>query len=137
YSAAAGLGSFCNGRRLRIKDLAPGAAVESEVVATGDRQHFIKCAEEAFFDELMRRHPIARSYADCFGHTLAAQGSIGGMADFGLRLWDIAATQLLIEEAGGKYVCAQTLEKPGVGTLYGIIFGKPKVVDWLVGVFKT
>lgn len=136
FSAAAGLGARCNGRRLRVGDLGPGRAVEGEIIAAGDRAHFIKCGREMDFDRLIRRHPQVRSYSDCFGHTMAASGSVGAMVDFGVRLWDVAATQVLIEEAGGKYVLAEKFEKPGHGIFYGIICGKPRVVDWLTPLFK-
>lgn len=134
FSAGAGLGAFRNGRRLRMAREAPGIA--DEIVATGDRAHFIKSGKEKAFDALVRRHPQVRSYSDCFGHTLAAAGAVGAMVDFGVRLWDISATELLITEAGGKYVVAQRLEKSGTGTLYGVICGKPRVVDWLLPIFS-
>lgn len=136
YSAARGLGAALNGRRIRLQDLGPGEKVEREVVATGDRMHFLKCGRARDFDRLMRRHPQVRSYADCFGHTLAARGAVGAMVDFGIRLWDMAASQVLIEEAGGRYAC---LLSPPPGDLgqgfYGIVCGKPAVVDWLLPLF--
>ncbi len=132
YSAAAGLGAFRDGERIRLHDLAPDERVEDEPIASGDRHQFLRSDRGEAFDALMRGHPRVRTYADCFGHTLAAEGAVGAMVDFGLRIWDLAATQVLIEEAGGRYVCAQTLERPGEGTLYGIICGKPRVVEWLL-----
>jgi histidinol phosphatase-like enzyme (inositol monophosphatase family) len=132
YSAAAGLGAWTGDRRLRLKDLDGGAAAPDEVVAVGDRGHFIKCGRQAAFDRLMRRHPQVRTYADCFGHTLAVRGAVGAMVDFGLKLWDIAATEVLITEAGGSYVCVESPQKPD--GLYSIVFGKPRVVDWLLPV---
>ena len=135
FHAGDGLGAFCNGRRVRVDDGRRNWPVFSEVVATGDRGHFIKAGKQGAFARLTRLHPQVRTYADCFGHTLAARGAVGAMVDFGVRIWDIAATELLIREAGGKYVCVQTVERPD-GTLYGIIFGKAKVVDWLVPLFR-
>ena len=134
FYAAEGLGAFCNGRRVRVDDAGRNWPVEGEIVATGDRAHFIKAGKQRAFDRLMRLHPQVRSYADCFGHTLAVRGAVGAMVDFGVRIWDISATELLIREAGGKYVRVQKLDRPD-GALYGIIFGKPKVVDWLVPLF--
>lgn len=136
FYAGAGLGAFCNGKRFRLHDQKPPLPAKDEIVATGDRAHFIKCGKEKAFEALVRRHPQVRSYSDCFGHTLAAAGSVGAMVDFGVKIWDICATQVLIEEAGGKYAVAQRLKKPGAETLYGIIFGKPRVVDWLLPIFR-
>ncbi len=135
YSAAAGLGAWVNRRRLRLQDLPSGRPVEDEILATGDRAHFGRCGRERLFDLLILGHPQVRSYADCFGHTLAASGAAGAMVDYGVRLWDVAATEVLIQEAGGRYVLAERIEKPKSGSFYGVVFGKPRVVDWILKLF--
>ncbi len=53
-----------------------------------------------------------------------------------VRLWDIAVIQLLIEEAGGEYLCVRQNEQPGVGTVYCAVFGKPKIVSSIVKLLK-
>lgn len=131
YSAAAGLGAFLDGRRLRLHDLGPREPIEGEVIATGDRGHFVRLGAERRFDKLMASHPQVRSYADCFGHTLAARGAVGAMADFGVKLWDIAATEVLVTEAGGRYELVSERPSPD-GAHYGVVFGKPRVVRWLL-----
>lgn len=140
YSAALGHGTYCNGmpQFVKAQSLPVKTSVKprEEIIVMGDRAQFVGVGKEAAFDALLREHPRVRIYPDCFGHTLAVSGAVGAMVDFGIHSWDIAATRLLIEEAGGKYVCAQTLKRPGKETLYGIIFGKPKVVDWLLPFFK-
>jgi fructose-1,6-bisphosphatase/inositol monophosphatase family enzyme len=135
YSAGLGLGTRRNGTRVRIRDLAPGESLEREVISAGDRSRFVQCRSAGAFDHLLRIHHNVRGYTDCLGHTLAAEGKVGATVDYGLKIWDLAATRLLIEEAGGKYVC--TYESPQQGQpIYGIIFGKPRVVNWLLEIFK-
>jgi histidinol-phosphatase len=134
YSAGLGLGAWCNGRRLHVRDV-PRAARSKEVISASDRARFVTCRRARAFDRLMRIHPQVRGYADCIGHTLAAEGKIGATVDYGLRLWDIAATQVLIEEAGGRYACTHRSRDAG-GDLYGIIFGKPSLVRWLERIFR-
>ena len=133
YSAGLGLGAWCNGRRLRVRDVAV-AARSREVISASDRPRFVRCRRAQAFDRLMRTHPQVRGYADCIGHTLAAEGKIGAAVDYGLRLWDIAATQVLIEEAGGRYACVFRSHDAG-GDLFGIIAGKPSLVRWLEEIF--
>ncbi|MEP6571674.1 MAG: inositol monophosphatase family protein [Gemmatimonadota bacterium] len=134
YSAGLGLGSWRNGKRIRIRDLAPGDVLEREVISAGDRSRFVQCRSGGAFDRLLRIHANVRGYSDCLGHTLAAEGKVGATLDYGLKLWDLAATRLLVEEAGGKYVV--TYETAGEPVpIYGIIFGKPRVVDWLIPQF--
>jgi len=133
FSAGLGLGSWRDGRRLRIRDARP-AHLRREVISASDRARFVMCRRGRAFDRLLRIHPQVRGYADCLGHTLAAEGKIGAAVDYGLKLWDLAATRLLVEEAGGRYVCLHASRREGQMT-YGIICGKPAVVDWLVDIF--
>lgn len=126
YSAAVGLGAWCDGRRLRVRD-ASREGLDKEVVSAGDRDRFVQCRAGAAFDRLMREHPTVRGYVDCIAHAFAAEGLIGAVVDYGVKLWDIAATRVLIEEAGGRYVLAYQ-SRAKAPTLYGIICGKPAVV---------
>jgi histidinol phosphatase-like enzyme (inositol monophosphatase family) len=131
YSAAVGLGAWCDGRRLRVT---PPRAIDKEIVSAGDRDRFVQCRAGAAFDRLMREHPTVRGYVDCIAHCFAAAGLVGAVVDYGVKLWDIAATQVLIEEAGGRYVLAyQSRTKDP--TVYGIICGKPAVVRRMERVF--
>lgn len=133
YSAAVGLGAWCNGRRLRVRDV-PARAIDKEIVSAGDRDRFVQCRAGAAFDRLMREHPTVRGYVDCIAHCFAAEGSVGAVVDYGVKLWDIAATQVLIEEAGGRYVLGyqSRTRDPAV---YGIICGKRAVVRRLERLF--
>lgn len=129
YSAAVGLGAWRDGRRLRLRDVAR-ADLPREVISVGDRSRFVQCRAGAGFDRLMREHGQVRGYIDCIAHAFAAEGLIGAAVDYGVKLWDIAATQVLVEEAGGRYVCVYGSRR-SEPRLYGIICGKPTVVRWL------
>ncbi|MBI3550265.1 MAG: histidinol phosphate phosphatase [Elusimicrobia bacterium] len=132
YSAAVGLGTSLNGKRIELKDAATESEIKDEIVAVCDRLQFERIGKEAAFERLLSMNPRARVYTDCFGHALAAQGAVGAMVDVGVRLWDIAATQVLVEEAGGRFEVLQGFEKAGTDTLYSIVCGKPGVVGWLL-----
>jgi fructose-1,6-bisphosphatase/inositol monophosphatase family enzyme len=130
YSAARGLGTWRNERRIVLQDLAPELAVEDEPIAMGDRHQFMRSGLEAVFDRLVTSHPRVRTYADCFGHTLAVQGSVGAMVDFGLKIWDLSATQVLVEEAGGEFRSIERADGPEGGRYHHMVCGKPRVVAW-------
>ena len=136
YSAGAGLGAFCNEHRISIHDVKSPEAIKDEVIAVGDRSQFVRVGMTKVFDSLMRSYPHVRGYTDCFGHALAAAGSVGAMVDVGIRLWDIAATEVLIAEAGGRLEYVQTPKTSEHGGLYGIVCGKPKVVAWLAPMMR-
>jgi fructose-1,6-bisphosphatase/inositol monophosphatase family enzyme len=53
------------------------------------------------------------------------------MVDYGLRVWDMAATEVLIREAGGAWVRVPSA-RSGREERYDVIFGKPAVVRWVL-----
>lgn len=135
YVAASGLGSRCNGRDLRLKDLSSEKAVRHEVIATGERKQFVKAEKSTEFDNLMRSHGSVRTYCDCFGHAMAIEGCVGAMVDYNIHIWDVAATEVLIQEVGGKFVRVRVDATGSVADArYDVVFGKPKVVDWALRV---
>lgn len=130
YTAAKGYGATCNGSPIQIEDLSLKEAIEDEVISTGERAYFIKCGRVEVFDTLMQSHNHVRVYCDCFGHMLAADGSIGAMVDFNIRLWDSMASILIVHEAGGKSVCIGK-RFDGDYLRFDWVIGKPTVVDWI------
>lgn len=125
YSAARGLGSFCNGTAVSIS---PETDLETGIVATGDIAQFISAGCEGMFRQLAGACPYLRGYTDCFGHTLVIDGSVGAMVDPALNPWDAAATQVLVEEAGGTIVTRPSRVENKIDAL----FGAPKLVERLV-----
>jgi histidinol-phosphatase len=130
YWAGRGLGAFCNGKPIRIRDV-PETAIKDEIIALGDRAQFVRAGLTEGFDELMQTHPWARTYTDCFGHALATEGSVGAMVDPGLKIWDVAATEVLVTEAGGRFVRLDSEDSDR----WNVVFGKPTVVQWLLDRF--
>jgi histidinol-phosphatase len=136
YTAGLGLGAYRNGRRVRLRDLDRGEKLDREVIASAERSRFARCGRAKRFDRLQRAHPVVRTYADCLGHTLAVEGRVGAMVDYGIRLWDIAASELLVREAGGRWVEVYRKPRAPRDAVYGVIFGKPRVVEWLLPLFR-
>jgi myo-inositol-1(or 4)-monophosphatase len=133
FHAASGRGAWRNRRRLRVHDI-PISRIGEEIISACDRDRFsdFRCA--GAFDALLRRHRYVRGYSDCLGHALAAAGSIGAMVDFGVKRWDIAATPLLVREAGGRFAMVRRRGR-GTSEEFGVIAGKPTVVRWLERIF--
>ena len=50
---------------------------------------------------LVARAWASRGFSDFWQHCLVAEGAVEIAAESGLQLWDYAAIQLLVEEAGG------------------------------------
>ena len=125
YSAARGLGCVCNGTAVSVTG---EADLETSIIATGDIAQFTSAGCEGMFRQLANACPYLRGYTDCFGHTLVIKGSAGAMVDPALNPWDAAATQVLVEEAGGTIVTRPSRAEHKIDAL----FGAPKLVEQLV-----
>jgi histidinol-phosphatase len=98
--AAKGGGCYWNGRRAHVSTVSQlGEAV---VLATSVRS----LADEGkggVFDTLQARTRLQRTWGDCYGHILVATGRAEVMLDPILQIWDCAALQPILEEAGGTF----------------------------------
>ena len=92
--ASAGAGAFADGSRCRVSQV---ARVEDAVVSTTSPVE----AGEAWHG-LARRAWAARAFSDFWQYCLVAEGSLEIAADPELKLWDYAAVDLIVREAGGR-----------------------------------
>lgn len=133
YVAASGLGAFCNGKRIQLSIVETQTPIEHEIIAIGDRKQFVSCGQTGVFDCLIQSDPIVRTYSDCFGHALAIDGRVGAMVDFDVCLWDIAATEILVQEVGGVFVRVDNKDQgKRESSRFNVVFGKPHVVEWVL-----
>jgi histidinol phosphatase-like enzyme (inositol monophosphatase family) len=96
------------------------------IVSHGDPFCFDLFGARAAFERMAREIPMLRGYTDAFGHAQVLAGGVDAMVDVALNLWDAAATQILVEEAGGR-----CLTLPGPDGKLGLIFGSPALVEQL------
>lgn len=131
--AAFGRGAFCNERRLRIEDFPDADFDGSERVGTPSRAAFVKHRDEgARFDALVRAHRNFRVFHTCLTHTSAANGALDAALEWDQPIWDLAATRILVEEAGGRYRSIRVREQAGTGQVHCAVFGRPRLVDSVV-----
>jgi histidinol-phosphatase len=90
--AERGAGAFKNGERIRVSSV---SAVEDAVLSF---------AIENEVPAIARRAWHARGFGDFWGYMLVAEGAVDGMIDAdGVSEWDLAAMQVIVEEAGGRF----------------------------------
>ena len=98
--AARGQGSFVNGRRIHVSRIADlGDAVLSYASLTSWEQHGM--GEE--FLALARACWRTRGFGDFWSHMLVAEGAADLAVEPEVELWDLAAPQVIVEEAGGRF----------------------------------
>ena len=121
-----GGGVFRNGAPVRCSQ---ETDLRNAFISHGDLFCFDRCHERPAFERIAREARIVRGYTDAFGHAQVLAGGIDAMVDLDLNPWDVAATQILVPEAGGRCV---TIEYPELGKL-GLVFGAPALVEQLAG----
>lgn len=87
-------------RRARVSTkarLADGLFVTSQI------DSFARRGAAAVFQALQDAAWITRTWGDCYGYLLVATGRAEVMIDPILNVWDAAAVQPIIEEAGGSF----------------------------------
>jgi histidinol-phosphatase len=63
--------------------------------------------------DLVERAWHARGFGDFWSHMLVAEGAADGTIDArGVKLWDMAPVQVIVEEAGGRFTDATGVARP-------------------------
>lgn len=136
YSGWRGGGCWRAGERLTASS---ECDLRAALVSHGDPYCFERAGERAAFARMADQIPMLRGYTDAFGHAQVLAGSVDAMVDLDLALWDAAAAQVLVPEAGGRCV---TLHYPardsGSGSdsetgRVGLVMGAPALVERLAG----
>ena len=135
-NAGVGLGAYRNGQRLRLDEGPPDGSADRIRLVLSARKNFTRHADDGhLFDSLTRRFPNHRIYRAAYAHTAAVMGAVDGMVAMHNHIWDLAPSQVLIEEAGGAYAVVRDVATPA-GRLVSAVLGKRAMVDRLKAVFR-
>lgn len=132
-SAGFGLGSFRNGERFQLAPVAGDFQIERALVVCAARANFVRYRDQGLrFERVTQRCPNIRTFRTCYGHSLAALGQADAMIEAHVHLWDLAASRLITEEAGGRYIETEVLDLPDGDRVYSAVFGRPEAVADIV-----
>lgn len=99
YDAVRGGGARCGQDPIRVSAVAD---LRQAGFGYYTFELFRKEGLEAVFRELSAGTALQRGGGDAYLHALVASGRLDVAVEPGLQIWDIAATSLLVEEAGGR-----------------------------------
>jgi histidinol-phosphatase len=103
--ATRGGGAFADGAAIRVSSV---ARVGDAVLCFALEQPLPALASRCW-------HP--RAYGDFWAHMLVAEGAVDGAIDaVGVSIWDLAAVQVVVEEAGGRFSDAAGAARADGGT---------------------
>jgi histidinol-phosphatase len=100
WRALRGDGAYRGARRIRVSDVDD---LSKATLFYTNLAWFERAGKSREFLALAARTQNQRGYGDFWGHVLVAQGSGDLMAEQGVHMWDVAAIQPIVEEAGGRF----------------------------------
>lgn len=99
YEGALGLGARANGATIKVD---PVDKLEEATFLHADVKEFREAGFTNFLDTVTRRAWRTRGFGDFWGHMLVARGAAHAMAEPTVSIWDVAALEPIITEAGGR-----------------------------------
>ena len=102
FTASRGGGAQLNGRRLRVS---PHNVIDDSIIGGGLPFHVVAAHLDAYSSvlrELMTRcRTLRRQGAAALDLAYVAAGRVDGFLELGLKPWDMAASAVIVREAGG------------------------------------
>lgn len=121
WHAARGSGAWCGERRLAVS---PVATLHDALCFHGSLGGHGEGAGLATLPALAARVDRTRGFGDFYQHVLVAEGAGEIAVDATVRPWDIAALQVIVEEAGGRCTTlsgARTIHGGSLVTTNGLL----------------
>lgn len=100
YDAVAGGGARCNGVRLAVS---AADRLDQSLFCYESPSWFEQNRLRPAFDRLCGSTALQRGLCDAYGHLLVASGRAEIVVEPQLAVWDVAATSLIVSEAGGRF----------------------------------
>jgi histidinol-phosphatase len=98
--AATGEGAYADGHRIHVSKV---ARIEDAHLSYASLTGWDERGLGAQFGTLARRFWRTRAFGDFWQHMLVAEGAIDVALEPEVSLWDLAALQVIVEEAGGRF----------------------------------
>lgn len=111
--AARGEGAFANDAPIRVSTV---ATVDDAHLSYDSVQGFGPFGLEERFLALARRCWRSRGLGDFWSHVLVAEGALDIAVEPEVSVWDVAAVQVIVEEAGGRFTNLAGEARPDGGS---------------------
>jgi histidinol-phosphatase len=126
YVAGRGIGAACNGSSIAV---APRRELSECLVSVSSYKDFETARMEEGYLRLSREVKSMRGNLDCWTHAMAARGAFDAVVEFALNRWDIAPTQVIVEEGGGECIIRPSRVTPGK---FDAAFGNAHTLEQVV-----
>lgn len=79
------------------------ASLRESVVCTTSLDYFVRAGVPGLHDRVQASCALFRGWSDAYAAVLLATGRVDAFVEPKVALWDVAAVQVVVEEAGGAY----------------------------------
>lgn len=100
YDAVLGGGARLDGQPIRVSGV---ASLGEALFCFESPSWFSRNRLDGCFRELCESTGLQRGICDAYGHMLVATGRAEVVVEPQLKVWDVAATSLVVSEAGGRF----------------------------------
>jgi len=111
--AARGEGAFASGQRIRVSKV---GKLSDALFLYSSLHGWEEHGRGAQMLDLLRGVWRSRGFGDFWAHMLVAEGSADIAAEPEVTLWDLAALQVILEEAGGRFTDRRGRARPDGGS---------------------
>jgi histidinol-phosphatase len=111
--AERGGGAFANGEPIRVSTV---GRIEEASFSHAGVHSFDARGYGAALRALSERVWMERAYGDFWQHMLVAEGRLDFAVEASVNLWDLAAVQVIVEEAGGRFTDFEGVARPDGGS---------------------
>lgn len=120
YWAARGLGCYRDGQRLQLSGV---ERWEQATLSLGELRNLIAAPHGPWLHELIATAASVRCYGDLAGCAMLLDGRADAWIEAGVKEWDLAPLQVLVEEAGGSFT--DFSGRPGIRAGQALAAGGP------------
>jgi len=108
-----------------LAQVAEEMTLDNGAFLTSERSDFDERGAGEVYLELEKKARLTRTWGDCYGYLLVATGRAALMVDPIMSVWDAAAIQPILEEAGGTFTDWAGVPRvdgdEGIGTHAGVL----------------
>lgn len=99
YEAGRADGARMNGQPIRVSQI---SSLAEATFCLGGYRRMDSAGYGRELSDLLARSRRDRGFGDFWGHMLVARGAVEVMVEPSLAIWDVAALEVIVEEAGGR-----------------------------------
>ena len=112
--AARGAGAFADGQPIRVSSV---ASLADAHLSYSSLTGWESLGRLDGLLELSRRCWRTRAFGDFWSHVLVAEGAVDASFEPEVSLWDLAALQVIVQEAGGRFTSLAGVATPDGGSV--------------------